>query len=166
MRIRPDVILLDISMPGLSGIDAARQVREQLPESKIIFLTMHADPVYLSGAFRAGARGYVLKRCASAELVHAIREVFDGKTFVSPEIAKDLAIANIEPGAAVTELTSRERDVLQLVASGMSAKEIASALKISPKTVTFHKSNIMHKLGIRTTAGLTKLAVRRGLAEA
>jgi len=161
-RTKPDVILLDISMPGLNGIDAAQQIRKVLPRARLIFLTMHADPLHVNGAFRAGAHGYVLKRCASAELVEAIQQVLCGKTYITPEVAKDL-LTNLSGGRTHGTLSAREREVLQLVAEGKSAKEIAGVLNVSPKTVAFHKSNIMEKLSIRTTAGLTQFAIRHGL---
>lgn len=164
--LKPDIVLLDISMPGLNGFDAALQLKKHLPDAKIIFLTMYADPTYLRGAFRAGAEGYVLKRCASAELVEAIHVVLQGRTYVTPQIAKDVPISSFEAGTLPGELTGREREVLQLVAEGKSAKEIAAMINISPKTVAFHKTNIMTKLGTHTTAGLTKYAIRHGLSGA
>jgi len=159
---RPDVILLDISMPGLNGVEAALQLRKDAPQAKLIFLTMHSDPAFLGAALRAGAHGYVLKRCASAELVNAIRQVIRGKTYITPEVAGDFPRA-LASGTPLGQLTTREREVLQLVAEGKAGKEIATAMKISPKTVAFHKSNIMSKLNIRTTAGLTQFAVRHGV---
>jgi DNA-binding NarL/FixJ family response regulator len=164
-RLQPDVVLLDISMPGLNGVEAALQLKKDLPNPKIIFLTMHAEPVYISGAFRVGANGYVLKRCASAELVDAIRQVLLGRTYVTPEIASDFALADPKAENSTRDLTSREREVLRAVAQGKSAKEIAAVLNISPKTVTFHKSNIMQKLALHTTAGLTKFAMQNGLVD-
>ncbi|HTT64823.1 MAG TPA: response regulator transcription factor [Bryobacteraceae bacterium] len=162
-RLKPDVVLLDISMPRLNGIEAARQLKEDLPATKLIFLTMHADAVFVSGAFRAGAHGYVLKRCAAAELVEAIHEVLRGRTYVTPEISHDLPVERLRGAKSPAALTRREREVLQLVAEGKAAKEIAAILSISPKTVVFHKTNIMAKLGVRTTAGLTQFAVRHGV---
>ena len=164
-RIKPDAVLLDISMPGLNDIDAARQIKKDLPNVRLIFLTMHADAVYVSGAFRAGANGYVLKRCAAAELVDAIGQVLRGRTYVTPEVAKDVPTGNLKAKDAMAGLTTRQREVLQLVAEGKSAKEIAAALKVSPRTAKFHKSNIMEKLGVRTTAELTKFAVRHGISD-
>jgi len=162
-RIKPDVVLLDISMPGLNGIEAALQLRKDLPGVKIVFLTMHSDPVYLKGALRVGARGYVLKGCAAAELVEAIHRVLKGEIYITPEARQGISAQDLKArgGAA---LTSREREVLQLVAEGKSAKEIAAVLKISARTVTFHKANLVQKLGSRTTAELTKFAIRHGIA--
>jgi DNA-binding NarL/FixJ family response regulator len=162
-RIKPDVVLLDISMPGLNGIEAALQLRKDLPGAKIVFLTMHSDPVYLKGALRAGARGYVLKECAAAELVEAIHRVLRGETYITPEAMRGVSAQDLKTSGG-TNLTSREREVLQLVAEGKSAKEIAAILKISARTVTFHKANLVQKLGARTTAELTKFAIRHGIA--
>lgn len=168
---RPDVALVDISMPLLNGIDAARQLRKTAPEIKIVFLSMHADPAYVSEAFRAGGSAYLLKRSAATELVFAIEEVLKGRYYVTPEVAKDV----IEPvlrqrGGAppldlldVPRLTPRQREVLQLVAEGKSLKEIAAILGISVKTVEFHKSRIMDGLDRHTTAELTRYAVAHGL---
>lgn len=163
-RSKPDVILLDISMPGLNGIDAALSLKTEVVTSKIVFLTMYADSAYVNGALRAGASGYVLKRCASAELVDAIHQVLEGRTYITPQIAQNLSIDGLA-GKQAAELTPREREVLQLIAEGHSAKEIAARLNVSPKTVVFHKSNIAAKLGIHDTAGLTKYAMRHGIAD-
>lgn len=162
-RIKPDVVLLDIAMPGLNGIDAAIQLRRSLPATRIVFLTMHSDPVYINGALRAGAKGYVLKRCAAAELVDAIHRVLNGETYVTPAAAEPTPPADPHENPA-GHLTPREREVLQLVAEGKSAKEIAAVLKISARTVTFHKANLMAKLDARTTAELTRFAIRHGIA--
>ena len=166
-RLRPDVILLDISMPLLNGIDAARQLRKTLPSAKIIFLTMHADPGYVTEAFRVGARGYLLKRSAASELVRAIHEVLNGRYYVTPLVTKGVLAPLLRPErkrrAASSPLTSRQREVLQLVAEGRSIKEIASILHVSVKTVEFHKSRIARELGVRTTAELTRYALEHGL---
>jgi DNA-binding NarL/FixJ family response regulator len=166
-KLKPDIILLDISMPLLNGVDAARRLRDTVPRARVIFVTMHADPTYVAGAFRAGASGYVLKRCASMELLSAIHEVLKGRPYVTPLITKDfvgeLPDWMLGPRAVSGELTDRQREVVQLVAEGRSIKEIAAILKISGKTVTFHKSNVMRRLGIRTTAELTKYALEHGI---
>src|SRR6266852_3674002 len=164
---RPDVILLDISMPVLNGIDAAHQLRKLLPSAKLIFLTMHADPDYVAEAFRAGAAGYLLKRSAASELVSAIQEVMKGRYYVTPLVTRE-ALSPLFGGAQEhrklsSTLTSRQREVLQLVAEGSSVKEIAAILKVSAKTLTFHKSALMDKLGIHTTAELTRYAIEHGL---
>src|SRR5712692_1391555 len=143
---RPDVILLDISMPVLNGIDAAHQLRKMLPSAKLIFLTMHADPDYVTEAFRAGAAGYLLKRSAASELLTAIREVLKGHHYVSPLVARDaleMLVTSTKPAGKLSDrLTPRQREVLQLVAEGRSRKEIATALGISVKTVEFHKGTL------------------------
>jgi DNA-binding NarL/FixJ family response regulator len=166
-KLQPDIILLDISMPLLNGVDAARRLREAVPGAKVIFVTMHADATYVAGAFRAGASGYVLKRCASMELLTAVHEVLRGRAYVTPLITKDMSgelpAWMLGSGVASGELTVRQREVVQLVAEGRSIKEIAVILKISGKTVTFHKSNVMRRLSIRTTAELTKYALQHGI---
>lgn len=166
-RLKPDIVLLDISMPLLNGVEAARTLRKTVPAAKLIFVTMHADATYVTGAFRAGASGYVLKRCASMELVSAIHEVLQGRAYITPLIRRDvLGDAPgwpVHPGEASGELTERQREVVQLVAEGHSVKKIAAILNISGKTVTFHKSNVMRRLGIRSTAELTKYALEHGI---
>ncbi len=166
-KLRPDVILLDISMPLLNGIDAARQLRKTLPDCKLIFLTMHADPAYVTEAFRAGAAGYLLKRSAASELVNAIHEVMRGRYYVTPLVAKEMLTSVLSPPAEGCQppagLSTRQREVLQLVAEGHTAKEIAGLLNVSAKTVEFHKSRLMQRLGLRTTAELTRYAIQHGL---
>jgi len=166
-KLKPDVVLLDISMPLLNGIDAARQLKKIMPEIKLIFLTMHADPAYVTEAFRVGASGYLLKRSAASELVNAIREVLRGRCYVTPLVTKDMLGSMLGPspegGTFSTDLTPRQREVLQLVAEGHSTKEIATVLNISVKTVEFHKSRLMQRLGIRSTAELTKFAIQHGI---
>ncbi len=166
-RLQPDVILLDLSMPLLNGIDAAYQLRRLLPDAKLLFLSMHGDATYVTEAFRAGAAGYVLKRSTATELLQAIRAVLRGQLYVSPMLAKDVldpllhGKRSMKPAQA--QLTLRQREVLQLVAEGRSLKEIASILCVSVKTVEFHKTRIVKQLGLRTTADLTKYAVTHGL---
>jgi DNA-binding NarL/FixJ family response regulator len=167
VQLKPDIILLDISMPLLNGVEAARRLRDTVPGVKVIFVTKHADATYVAEAFRAGASGYVLKRCASLELLHAIRQVLQGRAYVTPLIRKDLAELPAWPlgtGEASGELTVRQREVVQLVAEGHSVKEIAMLLKISSKTVAFHKTNVMRRLGIGSTAELTKYALEHGIS--
>lgn len=163
----PDVVLLDLSMPLLNGIDAAQQLRRLLPDAKVVFLSMHGDPSYVTEAFRAGASGYVLKRANATELIQAIRAALRGQLYVSPMLAKDvldpLLHQQQSPSRVQAVLTLRQREVLQLVADGRSLKEIASILCISVKTVEFHKTRIVKQLGLRTTAELTKYAVTHGL---
>lgn len=169
-RLCPDLILLDISMPLLNGIDAARQVKKLLPEVKLIFVTMHADPAYVSEAFKAGASAYLLKRSAARELDQAIDSVLKGQYFVTSLLTRDLVTSLSEGHANLfaprQELTPRQREVLQLVAEGRTIKEIAALLNISPKTVEFHKAQIMFHLNLHTTAELTKYALTHGLASA
>ena len=167
-ELKPDIILLDISMPLLNGVDAARRLHDIVPSAKVIFVTMHADATYVTGAFRAGASGYVLKRCASMELLNAVHEILRGRTYVTPLIRKDILgqLPGWPLGSGETsgELTDRQREVVQLVAEGHPVKEIAAILNISQKTVAFHKSNVMRRLGIRSTAELTKYALEHGIS--
>jgi DNA-binding NarL/FixJ family response regulator len=168
-KLQPDIIVLDISMPSMNGIDAARQLKKLMPAVKVLFLTMHPDVSFVREAFRAGACGYVLKRSAVSELVTAIQEALKGRFYVSPAITKDVVDLLIDPSAApdkpVRSLTARQREVLQLVAEGRSLKEIASTLNVSVKTVEFHKYRLMHELRLRTTAELTKYAIKHGIVE-
>ena len=163
-QLHPDVVVADISMPLLNGIDAARQLRKAHPEIKIIFLTMHPDPTYAAEAFRAGASGYVLKSSAAEELVTAIQEALRGRVYVTPLVAGDVMHQLMREPQTQEDLsftlTQRQREVLQLVAEGRSAKEIADILKVSPRTVEFHKYRIMETLGLHTTAELTQYAIR------
>ncbi len=158
----PDLVLADISMPELTGVEAARQVLEIAPQCKVIFVTMHPNPEFVREAFRAGASGYVLKRSAASELAEAIKQVVNGNTYVSPLLTKD--VLSILLGPRPPALTGRQREILRYVAQGLSAKEIASLLNISVKTAHFHKTSIMEKLDIHTTAELTKYALEHGIA--
>lgn len=168
-RLRPDLILLDISMPLLNGLDAARQLTKLVPEAKLIFLTMHATPTYATEAFKAGASGYLIKRSAASELKQAIQAVIRGQHYMTPLITKDVLAATLyHPGDQMRQrpvdlLTPRQREVLQLVAEGKSAKTMASILHISVKTVEFHKARLMDILDLHSTADLTKYAVAEGL---
>ena len=166
-ELRPDVVVADISMPLLNGIEAARQIRKAHPRVKIVFLTMHPDVTYATEAFRAGASGYVLKNSAAAELVTAIQEVLKGRTYLTPLVAKDVIASLLEapaqPEKLSPALTSRQREILQLVAEGRSAKDIATILNISPRTVEFHKYRIREVLGLRSTAELTQYAIKHGI---
>jgi len=166
-ELSPDVIVTDISMPLLNGIEALRQLKKAKPDVRVVFLTVHADITYVTEAFRAGASGYVLKQSAAEELRLAIREVAEGRTYVTPLIASDRLDDLLEADQAAESLavvlTPREREVLQLLAEGRSVKEIAAVLDISPRTVEFHKYNVMEKLGLRTTAELTQYAIKHGI---
>ncbi len=168
-KLSPDIVLLDISMPLLNGLDAARRLRTLVPDTRIIFLTMHADPTYASEAFDAGAAGYLLKRSAASELNVAIATVLAGRKYLTPLITSDALRASVPRSVAVPptlgRLTPRQREVLQLVAEGHTAKDIAARLGISVKTVEFHKAGIMDRLGVRTASELTKYAVAHGVTE-
>ncbi len=158
----PDLVLLDVSMPGLTGVEAARKLLEVVPDCKLICVTMHSNPEFVREAFRAGASGYVLKRSAGAELAEAIRQVMNGNAYVSPLLTKDVLSILLQPKTPV--LTARQREILRFVAQGLSAKEIASRLNISVKTAHFHKTSIMEKLKLHTTAELTRYALEHGIA--
>ena len=166
-RLRPEVIILDISLPTLNGIDAARQIKKEQPEAKILFVTMHANLAYLKEALVAGATGYVLKTSAREELAGALRDVIRNRIYVSSGFGEEF-VGQFErsPGSftgAQSVLTVRQREILQLVAEGRTAKEIAGTLNVSVQTVAFHKHQIMEKLGLHTTAELTKHAIQEGL---
>ncbi|HMZ55043.1 MAG TPA: response regulator transcription factor [Nitrospira sp.] len=170
VRLRPDLILLDISMPLLNGVDAGRQIKKLLPDVKLIFVTMHADPAYVSEAFKAGASAYLLKRSAARELDQAIEAVLKGQYFVTSLLTREIVTGlSSEEGGMFSQrqdLTPRQREVLQLIAEGRTIKEIAALLNISPKTVEFHKAQIIFHLNLRTTAELTKYALAHGLTSA
>jgi DNA-binding NarL/FixJ family response regulator len=166
-RLRPDIVVLDISMPQLNGLDAARRLRKMVPQARLIFVTVHADQDYVNQAFKAGASAYLLKRSAGSELRQAIDAVMKGNYYVTSLIAKNLVqsvISDTEPDiGGEGRLPMRQREILQLVAEGRTLKEIASTLGLSPKTVEYHKSKLMEQLGLHTTAELTKYALAHGL---
>jgi DNA-binding NarL/FixJ family response regulator len=165
-RLRPDVVVTDISMPLLNGLEAIRQIRARHPEIKIVVLTMHADTQTAVSAFRAGAQGYVVKVSPEQEFTEAIEQVAQGRAYISPLVAKELIDVLLEAGNAGPErarLTVRQREVLQLIAEGKTMKEVASVLKISPRTAESHKYEIMQVLGVDNTAALVQYAVRAGL---
>jgi DNA-binding NarL/FixJ family response regulator len=165
LRLRPQVIIMDIAMPLLNGIDAAVQIKKHLPAVKLLFVTMHDSPAYLVSALQAGASGYVLKSAASEELLEAIDSALNGRIYVSSRLSKE-SLAHFRDSshaAATPHLSPREREVLQLIAEGRTEKEIAFLLTISIKTVGFHRENIKRKLGLRTTAELTRYAIEQGL---
>jgi DNA-binding NarL/FixJ family response regulator len=166
-RLRPDVVVADISMPSLNGIDAVAQVRQAVVSCRVVFLTMQRDVSYARRAMEAGASGYVLKHSAPDELVKAIREALRGRTYVTPMIAAELLRSYREDGPQPPDtagrLTPRQREVLQLSAEGRSAKEIARLLHISSRTAEFHRARVMKVLGIRTTAELVQYAIRNGI---
>jgi len=164
IKLRPDVIVTDISMPLLNGLEAVRQVKNQLPRTKVIVLTMHAEPEMAVQAFRAGAAAYLLKISSGEELVRAVREVSQGRAYLSPLITSDLISIMIEArgDSAVRrpKLSPRQVEVLQLVAEGRTMKEVAAILHISPRTAETHKYGMMEILGVKTTAALIQYALR------
>lgn len=162
LRSKPDVILVDISMPLLNGFDAVRRIRESGSDTKVIFLTMHDDATFLSEAFRCGASGYILKQAAGEELVNAIKEVAHGHTYVSP-LVTDRPPEPLELYPQKTAITPRQREVLELISRGLTMKEIASQLNISTRTAESHKYEMMQTLGVATTAELIKYSLRLGL---
>lgn len=161
----PDLIILDITMPLLNGIDAAVQIKKGFPAAKLLFVTMHSDRAYLEAALGAGATGYVLKSGVREELLEAAGKVLDGYIYVTPSLSNEHLERFSDPGraAAICRLSMRERENLQLIAEGKAAKEIAFILDISVKTVAFHRENIKRKLGLNTTAQLTRHAVEQQL---
>ncbi len=163
-RLQPDVIVTDVTMPGLTGLDALRRIRAEGMTAKVIFLTVHADTRLAAEALRAGAAGFVLKEAAGKELIAAIHEVRQGRTYLTPRLAPDV-LANLARREALGDrLTSRQRDVLRLIAAGRTMKEIAAALGLSPRTVEGHKYQMMQALGVETTAELIRYAIEHGLA--
>jgi DNA-binding NarL/FixJ family response regulator len=166
-KLRPDVVVADISMPHLNGIEAVRQIKENDPQIRVVILTMHHDVQYANRAFDAGASGFVLKVSAASELITAIGEVLKGKTYVTPTIAGELIQSYKEgkenPEAVFKRLSARHREILQLVAEGHSAKEIGNILNISPRTVESHKYQIMEILNVRTGAELVQFAIKHGI---
>ena len=163
-RLRPDVIVADITMPHLNGIDALVQLRKDNPAVRVVFLTMHKDAAYARRALDAGACGYVLKHSAQAELFLAVRAALDGKTFITPTLAGEVFHdLKIGPTDAAAALTSRQREIVQLFAEGCSAKEIGSRLDISPRTVEFHKYQLMDSLKLQSSAELIHFAIKNGI---
>jgi DNA-binding NarL/FixJ family response regulator len=164
---RPDVIVADVTMPSLNGIEAAAQLRQAGSEAKVVFLTMHRDVAYARRALEAGAAGFVLKHSAASELVAAVREALRGRTYVTPLIAGELLESYrgvpSRPHDSGQRLTARQREVLQLFAEGRSAKEVAATLGISTRTAEFHRARILEALGIETTAELVQYAIRNGI---
>jgi DNA-binding NarL/FixJ family response regulator len=168
MMLRPDIIVTDVSMPLLNGIEATRQIREFNRPVKIVFLSMHPDVTYVAEALSAGGSAYVLKSSAGARLLEAIREALNGSIYVTPPIDRALVRAQMDRASRQdklhAELTSRQREVLQLLAEGKTLKDIAVILSISVKTAEFHKYRIMKQLGFRTNAEMTKYAVKLGVS--
>jgi DNA-binding NarL/FixJ family response regulator len=168
-KLRPDVIVADITMPHLNGLDALALLKKDNPAVKVVFLTMHKDVAYARRALDLGASGFVLKHSAPAELIGAVRAALDGKTYLTPALAGDVLQAMKRDPAPTTDpvarLTSRQREVLQLLAEGHSAKTIGAALDISPRTVEFHKYQMMEVLGLHAAAELVHFAIKHGIVK-
>lgn len=166
-KLQPDVVVADISMPHLNGIEAVRQIRKKDPQIRVVILTMHQDVQYAARAFEAGASGFVLKVSAPSELITAMGEVLKGKTYVTPIIAGELIQSyregNEYPEVGFSRLSARHREILQLVAEGHSAKEIGKILNISARTVESHKYQIMEILNVKTSAELVQFAIKHGI---
>ena len=169
-ELRPHLVIVDVSMPLLNGLDAAQQAKELLPSVKVIFLTMNHDADLAAEAFRRGASGYLLKTCAASELAIAVREVLRGKSYLSPMIAKDTVDFLLRQDKRLVEegqkLTERQREVLQLLAEGKCMKEVAAVLNLTTRTVAFHKYRIMEVLNVRSNAELVQYAIRNHLIAA
>ncbi|MGC2401505.1 MAG: response regulator transcription factor [Acidobacteriaceae bacterium] len=168
VTLKPEVIVLDVGMPELNGIDAASQLVRLLPGVKLVFVTQQIDVHYLSAAFRAGGVAYVAKQSATQELLTAIRCALAGEIYVTPllkDALPNLTLEGMTQSSSIfaRELTQRQREVLQLVAEGKTVKEISAVLQISPKTVEFHKNALMNEIGLRTTAELTRYAISQGI---
>ena len=164
-QLRPDVIVTDVAMPGMGGLEALRRLKADAISAKVIFLTMHADAQLAAEALRAGASGFVVKHAAGKELIGAIHAVLRGTTYVTPHLASAVFKALADTGAAGAQaLTPRQREVAALIAAGRTMKEVASALGLSPRTVETHKYQIMASLGLQTTADLIRYAIEHGLA--
>jgi DNA-binding NarL/FixJ family response regulator len=167
-KLRPEIIVADISMPLLNGIDAVRQIKKSQPDILFVFLTMHPDPSYAAAAFEAGASGYVLKHAAPSELVTAIQYALEGKQYIAPQIAADLNqfyTSNTQKRSDEIKLTPRQREILQLLAEGHPVKVIAGILNLSSRTVEFHKYRMMTELGIQNSAELIRFAVKHHLVD-
>ena len=161
-NLQPDVVLMDISLPGMSGIDATRELHDRAPKVKVVALTMHNSPTYLRESMKAGMSGYVLKQSAASELSAAVQTVMRNERYVTPAMA-ETGSRNGSDGDGL--LTSRQRQVLKLIAEGCIAKEIAARLGISVRTAEFHRVSIMQKLNLHTTAQLTRFALENGIIE-
>jgi len=166
-KLQPDVVLLDVSMPNLNGMDAGEKLKRRHPDIKIIFLTVNEDPDIVAEAFKIGASGYLLKNCAAEELFKAIETALTGGVYVSPSVNESMIssfIKNPEGRKIKDDLTIRQREVLQLIAEGKTMKEIATILSITPRTVAFHKYQIMDNLDIKSNSELIKYAIKHGIA--
>ena len=167
-KLRPDIVIIDIGMPGLNGVEATRQISTEVPQAKIIVLSMHSDSRFILGVLGAGARGYLLKDSAFEELSAAIQAIAKGQTYYLSPVIADVVIRKAigtlsAKTASADKLSNREKEILQLVAEGRSTREIAAALYVSVKTVETHRKQIMDKLNIHSIAALTKYAIREGI---
>jgi DNA-binding NarL/FixJ family response regulator len=165
-ELRPDIVVIDIAMPLLNGLDAASQLKQVMPELKVIFLTVSEDPDLASQAFQAGASGYLLKNSAASELLQAIQEVAQGRSYVTPLATRGLVanfVQQVNSTRKTGELSPRRREVLQLLAEGHTMKEIARILNITPRTVAFHKYAIMEDIGVKSSAELVQFAIKQRL---
>ena len=162
-RLHPDVVLLDVAMPLLNGLDAGRQLKMQRRSVKLIYITMNPDPDLAGEALRLGASGYLLKSSAAQELRQAIQEALRGRSYITPLITRDVVGSLIQQRTPRNELTTRQREVLQLLAEGKSMKEVGAILDLTPRTVAFHKYRMMEQLRLKTTAELVTFAVRQGV---
>jgi len=163
-RLRPDVVVLDIAMPLLNGLDAARQLKRSMPSVKVIFLTVNEDPDLAAEAFRAGGSAFLLKNSVASELLQAIQDVIQGRSYVTPLATRDMVDNLLRPqetAAGTRELSPRQREVLQLLAEGRTMKEVAGILKITPRTVAFHKYSMMEEFGIKSSAELVQFAIKK-----
>ncbi len=169
LRTSPDVVIMDLAMPELNGVEATRQIRENCPATKVIILSMHSSSEHIFQALKAGAHGYLLKESAGMEVINAIRMVHSGKRYLSEKIGDQMIdeyIHNreiVETGSPLSKLSTREREILQLVVEGKSSADIGRTLFISPKTVETYRSRLMQKLGISDLAGLIKFAIQHGI---
>ena len=162
-KLRPDVVVVDIAMPLLNGLDAARQLKRSMPSVKVIFLTVSEDPDLAAEAFRAGGSAFLLKNSAASELLQAIADVMQGRSYVTPLATRDMVnnlLRRPESAKGARELSPRQREVLQLLAEGRTMKEVASSLNITARTVAFHKYRMMEDLGIKSTAELVQYAIK------
>jgi DNA-binding NarL/FixJ family response regulator len=167
-RLTPDVVVLDLMMPGLNGIEVTRQIRKRSPHTKIVILSMHADDEYVLEALRCGANGYVLKDAGATELVEAVRDVANEKRYLSPELAERAIDAYVRQTQETTldryeTLTDREREVLHLAAEGLTNTEVAARLSLSSRTIENHRANMMRKLGLHNQTELVRYAIKRGI---
>jgi DNA-binding NarL/FixJ family response regulator len=171
-KFNPDLVIMDVSMPELNGMEATRKILSEAPATKVLALSMYSDKRFVEGMFQAGVSGYILKNCIARELVSAIRLVAKGQVYISPEIAGSIVdgyLSRLVPQTDTTQrlqrktLTDREREILQLICEGQNSKEVAETLHVSSKTVDAHRRNIMEKIGVHSIAELTKFAIREGI---